>query len=407
MRVLLICTVYPPENAPAGIMIQELAHDMRAAGHQVRVLTGWPNHPEGKLFPGFRRRLRSHTVAEHGEVQRVWHTLPGHKTPFERILYWLTFSVSSCMAILLGPKPDVIYAHTAPLMGPLMTYVVSRLRGARYVYGIFDIYPEAALEAKAVGPGLVFRVARKIDGWVCKKAARVRVIGQGQKDTLLRRGIPADQVQVIPLWLDETRIRPTHRSSHWRTENGIGQDRLVVLYAGTIGLISGAGIVLDVALRFRDRPEVLFLFVGEGKIKTQLTQRCTELNLKNIQFLPFQPEERLNEVFCSADIGVVTLLPGAGRNSVPSKVLGYLAAGLPVVASVDSDSDIAEYLREGPCGRVCQPQDAGALERAIAELLDPAERKKAGAAARACFDHHFARSSGTRECTRLLEQASI
>jgi len=407
MRVLLICAVYPPENAPAGIMTQEWAADMRDAGHEVSVLTGWPNHPAGKLFSGYKRLLRRHEIVDGINILRVWHFLPGNKAAPRRIAYWLSFSLFSFLAVLFGPKYDVIYSNTVPLTGPLAICLASHLRLTRFVYGIFDIYPEAALEAKAIRVGLVFWLALKMDKWVCQKATRIRVIGKLQQETLQRRGIPENKISLIPLWLDGSRFPAQAPNSRWREENGIAMDKIVVLYAGTIGLISGAGIVLEAASRMQDQARLLFLFVGEGALKKELQARTDKQKLNNVRFLPFQPEKQLNEVFRSANIGLVTLLRGTGKNSVPSKVLGYLAAGLPVVASVDEDSDVALYLREGQCGRVCPPQEAQPLEAAVMKFLDPVARTEAGTAARDLFERQFSRASGTARCTQFLTESLL
>jgi colanic acid biosynthesis glycosyl transferase WcaI len=405
MRVLLVCSVYPPENAPAGIMMHELAVDLMAAGHSVRVITGWPNHPHGRIFSGFRRHLSQTDLQDGVRVQRVWHLLPGRKRVAARIAHWLSFSWASFWAILLGPRFDIVYSNTVPMTGPLAIYLATFLRRACFVYGIFDIYPEAALEAQVVRAGLFFRLCRWMDTWVCRQAVHIRVIGHRQKETLLKRGLLAGKIDIVPLWLDKTRVHPLAGPSSWRLENGIGPDTFVVLYAGTIGLISGAGVVLDVAGKMRGQANVLFLFVGEGAMKAELARRVAAAGLTNVRFLPFQPEERLNEVFQSADIGLVTLLPGAGKNSVPSKVLGYLAAGLPVVASADADSDVAIYLREGRCGQVGPSGDADALHLAVETMMDRSLRDTCALAARQCFEENFARSAGTTRCCQLFQES--
>ena len=402
MRVLLICPVFPPECAPAGIMIQELAMDLSAAGHEVRVITGWPNHPLGRLFPGFRRCLLKKEISKGIEVLRVWHTLPRQKSFLQRVTYWMTFGASAFWATLFGKRHDVIYSQTVPLIGPLLAFLSSWIRGTRFIFGIFDIYPETALEAHAIRPGLLFRMARALDTWVCSRARHIRVIGEAQKATLLRRGLPESKISVVPLWLDEKRIQSGSHPTSFRSENGIPADNIVVLYAGTIGRVSGAEVVLNVASKMKQDQNVLFLFVGEGALKQDLVARAASERLTNVRFLPFQPEARLGEMLTSADIGLVTLLPGAANNSLPSKVLGYLAAGLPVVASVDLQSDIAHYITVGRCGCVCPPQDVLALTGAIRRLLDPSVRAEAANSARAFFRKHFARATGTATCIELL-----
>jgi colanic acid biosynthesis glycosyl transferase WcaI len=177
----------------------------------------------------------------------------------------------------------------------------------------------------------------------------------------------------------------------------------VALYAGTIGYVSGAGILVDAARRLQSRQDIILLVVGEGVVKEEIRARARREGVANLRFLPFQPAEELSRMQSAADVGLITLLPEAGENSVPSKMLGYLAAGRPVLASVRTDSSTALAIAEGECGRVVPPQDAGALARAIqAAAGDPAWVRQAGRNAREYFLARYSRSACTRQWEELL-----
>ena len=148
------------------------------------------------------------------------------------------------------------------------------------------------------------------------------------------------------MWLDPDEIRPGERDNAWRRDAGIGPGRFVVLYSGTAGLVSGAEVLEEVARRVD--PDLDLLLVGGGSAWRALDERRKAGLLPvNVRLLPYQPRERLGEVQASSDLSLLTLLPGRGRASVPSKLQGYMAAGRAVLASVDDDCDSGRLVRRG------------------------------------------------------------
>ncbi|MBM3497816.1 MAG: glycosyltransferase family 4 protein, partial [Armatimonadetes bacterium] len=326
MRVLLICYIYPPEVAPAGAMALELAEHLAAQGHQVTVLTAFPNHPHGVVFEGYRRRWREWEQREPFGVLRVWHTISPKRSAVQRLLFYASFALSTLVHGWAVPRPDIIFGITTPLVGGLAGLLLARLRRSRFVHVVWDVYPEAAIQLGVLRPGRLADLLRRLDTWVCRCSDMVAVLSQGLRNVLLTRRLPEERVEVLPIWIDADEIRPLPRANAWRAEQQIDAGAFVVLYAGTIGLISGAEFVVDVAQRVGERDaDVLFLLVGEGLVKDRIAQEAARRGLRNIRLLPFQPRERLAEVQATADVSLVTLLPGQGLTSVPSKVLGYMS----------------------------------------------------------------------------------
>lgn len=352
-------------------MVDELAEDLAAAGHDVTVVTGWPSHPRGKLFDGWKCRFRQVTHDPKGyALLRCRHSFGPRKRMSHRLWYYFTFAVTSFINTLALRNVDVIICASTPIFGSWSDWLLARLKGARFVYDISDLRPEAMLTAGMITQGRLYGLLKAQDTWVCRRADLITTLSENLRKGIEARGIAPDKIRVIPFWLDGRKIQPQDRDNPWRREQGIPTSKFVALFAGTIGYVSGAEMLVDVAQALSGRDDILLLVVGEGPVKDSLQRRAEELRLANMRFLPFQPAEVLNQMQATADVGLVTLLPDAGENSVPSKMLGYLAAGRPVIASVSESSPTAQAIVQGRCGLVAPPQDSSAMAAAILQLAD-------------------------------------
>ena len=404
MNILLICYVYPPEHAPAGVMTRELAEDLSAAGHRVTVLTGWPNHPKGVLYPGWKTRFRAVEYADAGyRVIRCGHSIHPRYRMFWRVWHYLTFALSTFINGLATGPVDVVCHTSTPFFGVAAGWLLAKCKGARVVYTLMDLVPEAIRNAGLMGDGKLYRMLRRLDTFICRKSQAVVTLSEQLKSGIVARGVSPDSVKVVPLWLDHRRIQPGRRDNPWRREQGIPADKFVALFAGTIGYTSGAEVFLDTASLLAHREDILLLFVGEGPVKKDLEDGVASRGLRNVRFLPFQPEEVLSDMQATADVGLVTLLPGGGEICVPSKVIGYIAAGRPVIAGVPADSPTASLIRDGQCGTVTPCEDAAALADAIGNAADNREHlDRLGKNAREFFIKTYDRKTCTKAYESIL-----
>ncbi|MGQ9730150.1 MAG: glycosyltransferase family 4 protein [Candidatus Zipacnadales bacterium] len=393
LSVLTVCYIYPPEIQPAGVMVHELSEYLAQCSCSATVITGFPNHPHGRLFPGYRKRWREWHQREPFAVLRVWHTTFPQRSLLSRMAFYGSFALSSLLNGLLCKRHDLVFSLSTPVIGGLTCLLLARLKRSCFLYGIWDVYPETAVQAGVIPRGWVASLLRRLDTWICCQADKVILPSESFRRLLLARGVPIQKMVTLPLWIDEKEVQPRERMNRWRTEQGIDEATVVILYAGTIGLISGAQYVVEVARLLQHR-KVLFLFVGEGVARDEIAEKVKVYGLRNIRILPFQPRERLAEVQATADISLVTLKPGYGMTSVPSKVLGYMAAARPVIAAVDTDSETARWLRAAKCGLVVPPQDPHALAEAIQHLADdPALRRQMGENGRQYLVTHHAKTT--------------
>lgn len=366
MKVLITTQVFPPEVHPSAVMVKELAEALSGKGWQVSVAAGYPNHPYGRLYPGYNKQLLTVDAQNGFRLIRGWHLINPSSSMISRALVMISQCGAYFFEAMASPKPNVVISYGPPLIGPLVSSLIARRNKAKLLTLIYDIYPDIAVEMGYLKNPAIIAATRKLEDLIYRRSDKIVVLSEGFRRTLIEeKGVDPQKVTVIPVWLDVRDIVSMSRDNPWRQEMGIGPEKFVVLYAGTIGLVSGAEVVVDAANRLESYQDILFLFVGAGYAKDRVKNKVRELGIKNIGFLPFQPRERLSEVQATADVSLVTLAPGRGKTSVPSKVLGYMAAARPVIAAVDENCDTEELVRKAQCGLVVPPGEGKALAEAI------------------------------------------
>ncbi len=367
MNIMIICQWFPPEYAPIGVMLHELAEDLSSKGHALTVITGFPNYPSGVLFDRFKKSLFTEETVNGVRIIRCYLYTSPKKTVTRRILNYLTFAVTSFIAAMRLKDHDLLFMVSPPLSNGAIAILLKKWKGLRYVFNVQDLYPDAAISSRIIRNRLLIRILRKTEARIYRSADRITVISEGFKENLIGKGIPPSKISVLNNWLDTGEIAPLPRNNDFSRQQGL-TGKFVVLYSGTIGLISGAELLLTCAERLAVREDILLLFVGDGIAKKGIADEARKRGLRNVKFLPLQPREVLSQVQSSSDVSVVTLRRGTGRTSVPSKVLGYMAAARPIVASVDPDSDTKKLVEQADCGICVEPEDADAVTMAILEL---------------------------------------
>lgn len=406
MKIVIISQWFPPEHAPIGIMLKELGEDLVKHGADVTVITGFPNHPKGIVYPGYKKKLFQLNYGDGLTIKRVYlYTSPSKKL-FYRSVNYLSFSMSATVAtILLSSQPDLIFVISQAITTGILIELVSRIRGIPVVLNVQDIYPDVVIFTGVIRSKSLISMLRLAERLLYRNATYITVISEGFKKNLLSKKVSPDKIKVIPNWIDTQEIRTLPRENSFRKEHNIKPEKFVLLYSGTIGIVSGAEVLVDVAKKLLDYKDILILLVGEGVLKDRMESQAGLLNLPNIHFLPFQPREKLAEVQAVADICILTLSPGMGKTSAPSKVLGYMAAARPIIATVDGDSDTAFLIQRAQCGIVVEPGNPAKLINAIVELYhDPNKRHQLGSNGRDYLERNLSREVITSEYVDLFKQ---
>ncbi len=367
-EVVILSQWFPPEQAPIGQMLSELAVALTKRGWAVTVVTGFPNHPSGEVFQGYRKQWRSTDYLEGVRVLRCWLYTSTNRAIWRRVLTSLSFSLTAAWAVITKTEPGLILAVSQPLSMGVLLPVLSRVKGAKGVLNVQDLYPDVPISVGLIRNPWLIRLLRWTERVSYRWADGIAVICEGFVHHVKERGAVAARVRMIPNWIDTEFLRPGVRSNAFRRSLGFADEDFVVLYAGSIGYVSGADVLVKAGKLLRDLPSIKIAYIGEGPLVEKIQRMVNQSALTNVVFRPFQERSQLNDVQACADVGVVSLLPGKGKSSVPSKLLGYMAAARPVIASVDLDSETARFVERAGCGSVTVAGDAQALADAIRSL---------------------------------------
>ncbi len=382
MKLVVVCPHFAPDVAPTGEVITKIVEELAARGHRIDVITSLPWYEHHMVEPEFRgRAVRTETMSW-GKVTRV-HPFPTDKRDIpRRALAFGGFSALVAGVGIVGGHVDGVLAMSPPLTLGITGWSIAVARRAPLVFNIQDVFPDVAIELGVLNGERVISAARWLERVSYQRADAVTVLSEDLRENVAAKLPPRDagKVRVIPNFVDTTLITPQPRENSYRRELGL-EGKTVVMYAGNIGMSQSLELMLAAATALAHDPEIAFVINGGGAARPGL--EVAARGLPNVQFVDLQPRSRLPEVLAAADIHVVPLKRGLGRSSVPSKTYSILAAGRPVLASVDRGTEVERIVERSGAGVAVPPDDPEAFTKALSRLVAaPDELAQMGASGR-------------------------
>lgn len=401
MRILFLTQWFQPEPCFKGL---PFAKALQGLGHEVEVLTGFPNYPGGKVYPGYRIRLWQCEMMDGIRVYRV-PLYPSHdKSALRRILNYVSFGLSSAA---IGPflvrKPDVIYVYNLITLS-LASLVLRLFHRCPVVYDIQDLWPDSVVNSGMLSNHGVLQVLNRLCQVVYHQASHLVTLSPGIKAELVRRGIPETCISMVYNWCDEEYYYPLERDESMAAELGLS-GRFVVMSAGNMGVTHGLDSVIQVAERLsKAQPSIKFVFAGGGVEQKRMMQTVAERGLTNVVFIERQPIENMAAILALADVMVVHLKDTPlSRISPPSRIQAYLAASKPILMGVRGDA--AEIIRASGAGEVVTPEDPESIAEGLLKhyALSGAERRQMGVSARNYYQKFMCMQSGVRTLDQIFK----
>ncbi|WP_051973619.1 glycosyltransferase family 4 protein [Cryobacterium sp. MLB-32] len=403
LRILIITQWFDPEPMFKGLLF---AQELQGLGHDVRVLTGFPNYPDGHVYPGYRIRLFQHEVMGGIPVLRV-PLYPSHDhSAVRRVLNYVSFAVSATVAALLMRRPDVAYVYHPPATVGLPAMMLKALKGVPYVYDVQDLWPDTLAATGMLTNPRALRIVNRVMDRIYRGAARIVVLSDGFRDILVRRSVPGRRIAVIPNWADEKQIDLSPRDGDRAAELGF-DNTFTVTFAGTMGPVQALETVLQAADELRDETRLRFLLVGGGMEVEHLKAEAQRRGLDNVMFMPRRHVSEIGEILLLSDALLVHLSDDPLFSiTVPSKTQAYLMAGRPILMGVRGDA--ARIVCDAGAGLVFEPENATQLVNAVRTLmaLTAPERGGMGLAGQAYYRQHMSLQSGARRFSEVLQAAS-
>ena len=388
MKLQIFVPHFAPDNAPTGAVMPAIVDGFAELGHEIEIVTSLPWYRETAIEEGWGGKLARLEKTEWGQIRRL-HPFPTDKAniPARALAFGGFTGLAASYGVTSSFSADVVLAMSPPITLGYAGWLSAKRRGVPFVFNIQDVFPDVAIELGVLKGKRAIRFFQAMERNLYGLADAVTVLSDDLADNV--RGKLAQpfgkstNVRIIPNFVDTDAIRPTPAGdpeNSYRHEFGL-TDKTVVMYAGNVGFSQSLDLMLGAARSLQSREDVVFVVNGNGSARDGFERDAQDLS--NIRFIDYQPVERLPEVLAAADVHLVPLKRGLARSSVPSKFYSILAAGRPVLASVDPGTELANLIESTGCGIAVEPDDPEAFVGALVRLLDDASlRQRSGEAGR-------------------------
>lgn len=384
-------------------MLSDLAFALADAGVSVCVVTGPQTYenPDARL-PG------KETIGG-VDVIRVWTTRFGRMNLAGRALDYISFYFAAFVTLLrLVRAGDVIVAKTDPPLISVVGWVVAKIKKARLVNWLQDVFPEVATALGVLKSPMLARFVKRVRNVSLRGAAMNVVLGERMQALVVSEGVDRERTRIIHNWADGDLVRPVrHETNRLRADWGL-QGKFVIGYSGNMGRAHEFDTITDAMRRLKNDPDIVFLFIGGGAGRAGLEKAVSEQGLRNCLFRRYQPRERLSESLSVPDVHLVSLQPVLEGLIVPSKIYGIAAAGRPVVFIGDPDGEVARLLVQCGCGASVRVGAGEELSRKLAELKqNPEMLASLGERARRCLDDRYEKVHAIRAWRAVFLELNV
>ena len=367
MKIVVLTQNFAPEMGAKATRLFELTTRLAARGHTVTVVTAMPNYPTGRVFEGYRGRLRVEEEMDGVRVVRTWVRPSDSARPLPRLVSYLSFMSSGMFLGWRGlGRQDVLLFDSPPLFLVPAALALGRIAGARIAMNVSDIWPDVAVRLGLRMGVLTLRSLRGLERWGYGASDVVLTPTAAARDQIAMR-FPHVRSAVVSSGVDLDLFRPSLRSDEVRRSLGAGPDDFLVGYCGLHGLFQGLEAVVEAADLLRGHRAIRFVMVGDGPSKASLVSLADAKGVPNLRFEDTVPRSTVASILASCDAAVVPLaaeLPG----TMPSKVYEALASGVPLIVSQGCEAEA--LVNEHEVGRTFAPLDSEELASAVIELAD-------------------------------------
>jgi glycosyltransferase involved in cell wall biosynthesis len=371
LKILYVSQYFPPEMGAPAARVAELSRYWAQDGHEVTVLTGFPNHPAGIVPQEYRRRFRRLVAREElngVKLVRTWLLPFPNRRTYERVMNYSSFCLSASSTGLFLERPEVIIGSSPQLLVGLAAWWLARRKRARFVLEVRDLWPES-LAAVGVGTkkSFLYRTLAKIAGFLYRNCDHIVVVTSAFKEYLVQHWqVAPEKISVVENGVEAELFSPS-QESNLRTELG-ADGKFVVSYIGTLGNAHGLQTLVEAAAQLQNStPKVLFLLVGAGAEKETLASLVRSRSLTNVRFVDQQRREKIPAYICASDACLVLLKKNEiFRTVIPSKMLEFMSCARPVILGVEGQA--REILELADAGICIEPENPTELAQAVLRL---------------------------------------
>ena len=408
MHILFLTHYFTPENNAPAARVHGMAREWARAGHRVTVLTCAPNVPAGVVYEGYENKLYQEEWIDGVRTVRVWTWLAANRGRVRRGLNYLSYlAAAGAAGPLIRPRADVVIATTPQFFAGWAGWPVARAHGAPFVLEVRDIWPDSIVAVGALPDGRIIQGLSKLEHALYDGADHIVAVGDGYRMNMIRKGIGPSRISVVTNGVDVDLFEPREPDQELRARLGFSPETFVVTFAGTIGMASDLGVVLDAArrLKAKGRDDIAFLLVGDGAQRAELEERARAEGLTNVVFTGLVPRAELPAYLASSDACLAHFRKQELFQMIlPNKFFEDAAMERPILLGFEGEA--RAMLEEADCGIAFEPSNDEALVAAAEQLAaaSPEERRRLGENGRRYVLEHFDRRKLAHDYLEILER---
>lgn len=402
MKILFLTQYCPPEVGAPQNRIFEFAKQLKKFGHEITILTAMPNYPRGEIFEEYRGKKIVKETIDGIDIVRTGIYATKSKDFVKRLRNYLSFTWSSVFSGAKHiEKQDVIITESPPLFLGWSGYVLSKMKKAKFVFNVSDLWPESAVKLDVLHNKAMIKASTWLEEFCYRKAAAVTGQTKGIVDNIVSRGFDKNKVHIITNGVDTEFFKKENRSEEFRESIGI-KNKFAVVYAGIHGIAQGLEVLVDAAEIIKEEKEIQIVFIGEGPEKPMLMNKVKEKKLENVTFLPMQDKKDMPKIIASMDATVVPLKKlDIFKGALPSKMFENLASEIPIVLAVEGEAE--NLINDAQAGIVVEPENSKEIAKAILKLHKNKElRESLGKNGRSYVMNNFSREAIARKLENIL-----
>jgi glycosyltransferase involved in cell wall biosynthesis len=406
VHILFLSHYFVPENNAPAARVHAMSREWVRLGHRVTVLTGAPNVPAGVVYEGYRNRPLQQEWIDGVRVVRVWTYLAANRGRLRRGLNFLTYFGSATLAAPLVRDVDLVVATSPQFFAGWAGAPAALSRRVPFVLEVRDLWPASITAVGALPPGRIVGALELLERALYRSADHIVAVGDGYRDQLVARGVPASKVDVITNGVDTDLFTPRPADPAVRARLGLPAEAFVVVFAGTIGMASGLDVALRAARRLKEagRDDVRFLLVGDGAVRAELEASARAQGLDNVLFTGLVPRHELPDLLAAGDACLVHFRRDELFATIlPSKLFEDAAMERPILLGFEGHA--RRLVEEAGCGIAFEPEDDAGLVAGIERLAaDPDAARRMGENGRRYVLERYDRRELARRYLAVLER---
>jgi glycosyltransferase involved in cell wall biosynthesis len=338
-KITLITQWFPPEPA---YLWKDLASALQDNGHDVTVITSFPNYPHGKIYDGYKQTLSSTEYIDRLKVVRL-PVYPNHSPSIiKRGFSYLSFTFSVIfIGIFKIGKPDIILCYSPPLTTGVAAALLAKFKKVPFILNVQDMWPDTLISSGMIKKGFLTNTISIVANWLYKNAKAVVVLSDGFNEHLVTLGVPPRKVHTISNWSSDINDKPnkSNDENKWRKKLYLDKHDFIVMFAGNIGPAQALDSVLEAAeIVKKTNNRIKFVFVGSGLALESLKKQVEKNTLNNVIFCGRIPYEDMNQLYDIADALLIHLKKDdLFKVTIPHKLLTYLSIGKPIISAVTGE----------------------------------------------------------------------